>query len=868
MLAALAATTARAALPEAPQRLSATPGNRCVNLVWDAPAGAITNYVVYVDLTENARPAAPSAVVGDLNNGTLYSFTVAAVNGEGIGPASTPVTAVPAVLPLAPTGLTATALASPAWQVQLTWAPVAQQTGQIIGYTIYRSLTTPAQNWYAYITGTAGTYVDAGLNTFGAFTRYFYRVAAVDQYLSVGPFSPEAYVSISVTGEPAAPLSFTALALDGGVQLSWTADGPRDGYLLNWAMTPDGTQTSVPLADVLTTFVALPNDGLPRYFSLAGILGGIYSPRRTLERRTLPPLVSGVAAFSGSGYVRLTWEPAPISAGVTAYRVYETSGAPPGTLLTTVGSEAAYADVPTGGTLYEVRAINTAGESAPGGSVAAPAPVAVPAPPSGVMAAPTGNSLAPLSLTWSANPAGDAITAYRVHALDGPFSMSQVASTATALEIGGPLENGRIYRFFLTAVNAAGDSPSSLTVTTSPARPAAQLTGLGRGSTVLLSWVPGDTVGAGALYRLSRTRASGTVVSVATTTTQTAFADAGLGNGTHTYLLETLNFLGQSLTQEAPISLGVTLSEPPAPPVRLVLRPGNAQVAVNWRSSTSASGYILYRTQVPGLYSGPYLPGLAALATTYLDVSGLVNTLPYYYSLTAVNDAGESTRSAESMVIPYLPASLPADPAFRASQLRRQVRLSWNPSLTGSYPIIGYNLYRSTDAGGTYTLLGIAPTVAAASATLTAFTYLDTDITYGQTYLYRLHALDEDAVHALRHEGPAYPLLQVRVDLPLNRIEVFRNAFDPVRGEQVPIHLVQVQSGRVWIKVYTPSGEWVRTLFDQDLPGGFTQDYPFVTTLAWDGKNERGETVASGVYLIHAEGQGKYHQTRKVAVIK
>ncbi len=262
------------------------------------------------------------------------------------------------------------------------------------------------------------------------------------------------------------------------------------------------------------------------------------------------------------------------------------------------------------------------------------------------------------------------------------------------------------------------------------------------------------------------------------------------------------------------------------------------------------------------------MTGLAALTTTYRDVSGLVNTLPYHYSMTAVNDAGESTRSAESMAIPYLPASLPSDPAFRALQLRRLIRLSWNASVPGSYPIIGYDLYRSTDAGGTFTLLGTAPTVASAATTLTSFGYLDTDVTYGQTYLYRLHALDEDSVHALRHEGPAYPLLQVRVDLPMNRIEVFRNAFDPARGEQAPIQLVQVQSGRVWIKVYTVSGEWVRTLFDRDLPAGFTPDYPFVETLAWDGKNERGEIVASGVYLIHAEGQGKYHQTRKIAVIK
>jgi hypothetical protein len=859
-----------AALPSAPQRLTATPGNRCIGLVWDAPAGSVTNYVVYVDLTTPAAPlvlqaTVPSTLVSGLVNGSAYSITVAAVNADGTGPSTAPVIVIPEVPPLAPASLTCTVTESPSWLVHLTWPTPPQQTGQIIGYTLYRSLTTPAQTWYAFITGTAGAYVDAGVNTFGASGGYTYRVAAVDQYLRTGEASPEVRALLTPSGAPAEPVTLTATAQDGAIKLDWTTNGVRDGYVLSYGNTWDGPQTLVPLADTLTASVTFANDGLTRYFSLAGILGGVYSPRRTLACRTLPPQVAGVAAFAGNGYVRLTWDPFPADLEVTQYRIY--SG-PSLTFLASVSAaQTEYTD-PAGASQYQVRAVTSAGESAPGGTVVPPAPVLVPAPPAGVAAVPLGNTVTPLQVTWSANPSGDAVTEYRCYALDGPFAVTAVAASATSLDIPGFLNNGQSYRFFLVATNASGDSPASATVTTSPAVPATTLTAEALGSTVLLNWTPWAGAGAtGAQYRVRITPASGIAETLATTT-QTAYADAGRVNGTYTYTVETLNLLGQALPAWWTPAFGLSVSAPPTPPTRMLVVPGNAQVVLNWQSVASSAGYLLYRTTVPGNYAGPYVSGLSAKATSYQDVSGLVNTLSYYYSLTAINESGESTRSAESLAIPYLPASLPADPAIRAGQLRRTISLSWNASLPGSYPIIGYNLYRSNDGGGTIVLLGTQPTVAAASATIAAFTYVDTDVAFGQDYLYRLHPLDEDAVHALRHEGPAYPTVLVSVAEPTNRMEVLRNAFDPARGESAPIQLVQVQSGRTWIKVYNLAGEWIRTLFDQDLPAGYSLDYPFVSDLAWDGRNERGEVVASGVYLIHAEGQGKYHQTRKVAVIK
>jgi titin len=71
-----------------------------VKLTWNAPAStggaAITDYEVQRSADgitwtsiDDGRPAATSSIVGDLANGTTYSFRVAAMNSVGTGPWST-----------------------------------------------------------------------------------------------------------------------------------------------------------------------------------------------------------------------------------------------------------------------------------------------------------------------------------------------------------------------------------------------------------------------------------------------------------------------------------------------------------------------------------------------------------------------------------------------------------------------------------------------------------------------------------------------------------------------------------------------------------------------------------------------------------
>jgi len=62
------------------------------------------------------------------------------------------------------------------------------------------------------------------------------------------------------------------------------------------------------------------------------------------------------------------------------------------------------------------------------------------------------------------------------------------------------------------------------------------------------------------------------------------------------------------------------------------------------------------------------------------------------------------------------------------------------------------------------------------------------------------------------------------------------------------------------LKIYNILGEKVKTLFEE-------AKYPGHHSVTWDGTNERGEKVASGVYLYRLSA-GKYSETKKMTLLK
>ncbi len=260
--------------PEAPSELTAQVapatgvGSGEVKLSWTTPANngsAVTDYLIERSLDGTTWTAVADGVstsagftVGGLINGTQYRFRVAAVNGVGVGSWSATVSATPAGLPGAASGLTAAvapAAGVGSGEVKLSWTAAANNGSAVTDYLIERSLD-----------GTTWTAVADGVSTSAGFTvggltngtPYSFRVSAVSA-IGTGPWS--AVVQATPAWTAAAPSGLTVAVAptagvgSGQVKLSWTAASNNGSaisdYLIEqsvdgttWTAVVDGVSTS------------------------------------------------------------------------------------------------------------------------------------------------------------------------------------------------------------------------------------------------------------------------------------------------------------------------------------------------------------------------------------------------------------------------------------------------------------------------------------------------------------------------------------------------------------------------------------------------------------------------------------------------
>lgn len=314
----VAAATGNAVPPApvaAPAQIAAESGNGKVMLTWSPVPGA-EGYRVYRGVkgvwikTPVGRTTLTSHTSQGLENGTLYSFTVAAYSKGGNGPLSLAISA----MPLAPPGeITATAGDR---RVTLAWLPSAGATS----YTIYRRVGNDS-DFAELTTGVmTSTFVDPQL-TNG--TRHYYRVTAV-----TAAAQSEWSANVSAVPVPPPPASTPVLSLAAGnakVTLTWTAVPDAPGYSIYRSTT--GAFAGPPIATTSeTTFknTGLENDTTYFYTVAARNMGG-EGPRAAAVTTVpvAPPLApENLSAVPGKKQMMLTWSPTP---GASAYNVYRSS---------------------------------------------------------------------------------------------------------------------------------------------------------------------------------------------------------------------------------------------------------------------------------------------------------------------------------------------------------------------------------------------------------------------------------------------------------------------------------------------------------------------------------------------------------------
>ncbi len=196
------------------------------------------------------------------------------------------------------------------------------------------------------------------------------------------------------------------------------------------------------------------------------------------------------------------------------------------------------------------------------------------------------------------------------------------------------------------------------------------------------------------------------------------YTHSGLTSGTlYYYVVTAENSCGES-GDSAQVS--ATPGAAPSPPTGVNLSAGDRQLTLSWQSAPGAAFYNIYWSTSPGVSksTGTKIPHVTSPYTH----SGLTSGTLYYYVVTAENDCGESSDSAQ---VSATSGAAPSPPTgVNLSPGDRQVTLSWQSAPGAAF----YNIYWSTSPGvskstGTKITNATSP-------------FVQTGLTNGTTYYY------------------------------------------------------------------------------------------------------------------------------------
>ncbi|MDZ7306926.1 MAG: ammonia-forming cytochrome c nitrite reductase subunit c552, partial [candidate division KSB1 bacterium] len=246
-----------------------------------------------------------------------------------------------------------------------------------------------------------------------------------------------------------------------------------------------------------------------------------------------------------------------------------------------------------------------------------------------------------------------------------------------------------------------------------------------------------------------------------------------------------------------------------------------------------ATGYEMYSVVAPTLYDST----AAGMHWSVFFVSGQARNVVY-------ETAPDSGYSVDNLA-PFAPGNV------TASVVDRKVSLSWDDPVDADFQY--FAIYRST-------IPGFDPKGTTPIKTLTGTTYLDSEVTAGQNYYYRLSAFDfsgnESAFSA------ELPVSITGVDDHSGVPTVFAlqqnypNPFNPETSIQY--HLPT--PGHVRLVIYSSLGQQVRRLVDRFQPAAYH-------VVVWDGRDDAGNLLPSGVYFYRITA-GNFTAMKKMVMMK
>jgi len=200
--------------------------------------------------------------------------------------------------------------------------------------------------------------------------------------------------------------------------------------------------------------------------------------------------------------------------------------------------------------------------------------------------------------------------------------------------------------------------------------------------------------------------------------------------------------------------------------------------------------------------------------------------------------------------------------AFSATMMEDKVVVQWQTQTEQDN--LGWDVYRSDRKDGKYTKIN-AKIIAGAgtSATSHDYKFVDEEVETDKTYFYYLENIDQNGEQHKSHiirvisiQPTVFGKIKCTALLPN-----YPNPFNP--DTWIPFQLAHVAD--VSVTIYSATGQLIRTLSLGKLPtGSYTQKEK---AAYWDGKNDIGERVSSGVYFYHLKA-GDFNATKRMLIVK
>jgi immune inhibitor A len=181
---------------------------------------------------------------------------------------------------------------------------------------------------------------------------------------------------------------------------------------------------------------------------------------------------------------------------------------------------------------------------------------------------------------------------------------------------------------------------------------------------------------------------------------------------------------------------------------------------------------------------------------------------------------------------------------FRLNAVDKGIELIWDVYTDES--IDGFKLYRCEESSSREVSIpgyGLIPPERRY--------YVDVNVHPGETYYY--------ALSAVRTDGSELRSRQVKISTKTLSLALHQNHPNPFNPSTVIPFSVH-REVRIQLSIFSVEGRRLRTLIDETSPAGFRQ-------IEWDGKDEHGDPVSSGIYLYRLEA-GKQVLTKKMVLIR